>query len=97
MSDDTDEPKNIFKFGAVEGGKAKEEEDTIPQNDYVVVDIDDIEYDVNGFLIFTPHHLAIMTDEGKGAIPALVLPIGRVKTAVLASVIEDADGEDLPF
>lgn len=93
MNDDTDEPTNIFKFGAVDGGK--KEEVAIPQNDYVVVDIDGIEYDVNGFLIFTPHHLAIMTDEGQGAIPALVLPISRVKTAVLASII-DVD-EELPF
>lgn len=92
--DDMDEPTNVFKFGAVEGGKEKE--DSIPQNDYVVVDIDNIEYDVNGFLIFTPHHLAIMTDEGKGAIPALVLPISRVKTAVLASIVDEAE-EDMPF
>ncbi len=89
---DDDENNNVFKFGAVDGGK--KEEDKIPQNDYVVVDIDGIEYDVNGFLIFTPHHLAIMTDEGHGAIPALVLPISRVKTAVLASVIDD---EEMPF
>lgn len=92
--DDTEEPTNVFKFGAVTGGKT--EEDKIPQNDYVVVDIEDIEYDINGFLIFTPHHLAIMTDLGEGAIPALVLPIARVKTAVLASLIPE-DDESLPF
>lgn len=92
--DNTDEPTNIFKFGTVDGGK--KEEDIIPENDYIVVDIDDIEYDIKGFLIFTPHHLAIMTDEGKGAIPALVLPIGRVKSAVLASLLVDDEG-DLPF
>jgi hypothetical protein len=91
---DDEEPGNVFKFGAVKGGK-EDTEDKIPQSDYVVVDIDDVEFDVNGFLIFTPHHLAIMTDEGHGAIPALVLPIGRVKTAVLASLIPDED--DLPF
>lgn len=84
-----DESKNVFKFGAaIKGGKDAEDDDSIPHNDYFVVDIDDIEYDVNGFLVFTPHHLAIMRDEGKGAIPALVLPIGRVKTAVLTSVID---------
>lgn len=85
---DNDEDKtNVFKFGAVNGGKT--EDDAIPHNDYVVVDVDDEVYDVKGFLIFTPHHLAIMTDQGKGAIPALVLPISRVKTAVLASVIDE--------
>lgn len=85
--DDTEEPKNVFKFGTVDGGK--KEEDSIPQNDYVIVDVDDTEYDINGFLIFTPHHLAIMTDLGEGAIPALVLPIGRVKSAALASLFEE--------
>lgn len=92
--DDDDEPKNIFKFGAIDGGK--DEPDTIPQNDYVVVDTDDIEYNVNGFLVFTPHHLAIMTDLGAGVIPGLVLPIGRVKTAVLEELIPD-DESELPF
>jgi hypothetical protein len=90
-----DNEENVFRPSVFKGGK--EDEDQIPQNDYVVVDVDDVEYDVNGFLIFTPHHLAIMTDQGKGAIPALVLPIGRVKTAVLASVIEDEDGEESLF
>ena len=93
--DDTDEPTNVFKFGAIESSKPKED-DAIPQNDYVVVDIEDVEYEVSGFLIFTPHHLAIMTDVGGGPIPGLVLPIGRVKTAVLLSVIEDSE-ESLPF
>lgn len=94
MNDDGQEPTNIFKFGTLEGGKKAE--DAIPQNDYVVVDIDGLEYDVNGFLIFTPHHLAIMTDLGAGPVPALVIPINRVKTAVLASIIDNID-EDLPF
>lgn len=95
MDDDQEQPTNVFKFGAINGDKS--DEDTIPQNDYVVVDIDDTEYDINGFLIFTPHHLAIMTDLGKGAIPALVLPIARVKTAVLASLLDDDTGSTLPF
>lgn len=87
--EDEQEPTNVFKFGAIDGNK--KDEDSIPQNDYIVIDIDDLEYDVNGFLIFTPHHLAIMTDEGKGAIPALVLPIGRVKSAVLASLFDEEE------
>lgn len=90
MTDDNEngEPANVFKFGAVKGGKADDEQDSIPQNDYFVVDIDGYEFDINGFLIFTPHHLAIMRDEGKGAIPALVMPIARVRTAVLAKFID---------
>ena len=88
--DDDQEPTNVFKFGAVKGGK-DEGEDKIPQNDYYVCDIDDHEFDVNGFLIFTPHHLAIMRDEGEGAVPALVLPINRVKVAVLSSIVDDPE------
>lgn len=86
MDDDDDKP-NIFKFNAVKGGRDEDTEDKIPHNDYVVVDVEDYQFDVNGFLIFTPHHLAIMQDPGSGAVPALVLPIGRVKIAGLASVV----------
>lgn len=96
MDDIEGNDNNVFKFGAINGDK-KDDKDTIPQNDYVVIDVDDIEYDINGFLIFTPHHLAIMSDEGDGAIPALVLPINRVKTAVLAKLIPDDDTDNLPF
>lgn len=88
--DDNNEQSNVFKFGAIPGGKSEDEapEDKIPHNDYVVVDNEDNEFDINGFLIFTPHHLAIMQDGGQGAIPALVLPIARVKFAGLASVLD---------
>lgn len=96
MDDIEGNDNNVFKFGAINGDK-EDDKDTIPQNDYVVIDVDDIEYDINGFLIFTPHHLAIMSDEGDGAIPALVLPINRVKTAVLAKLIPDDDTDNLPF
>jgi len=90
MDDNENTGENVFKFGAITGGKDNEAEDTIPQNDYFVVDVDDIEYDINGFLIFTPHHLAIMRDEGKGAVPALVLTIARVKTAVLSKFVDNS-------
>ena len=94
--DDTEEPTNIFKFGAVKGGKEVEEDNSIPENDYIVIDIEDNELESSGFLIFTPHHLAIMRDNGKGAVPVLCLPIGRVKAAVLASDLDD-QYEELPF
>lgn len=77
-----DDDNNVFKFGAVKGGKDTTEEKTeIPVNDYVILDIDDHEFYATGFLIFTPHHLAIMRDNGAGAIPVMVMPIGRVKAA----------------
>ncbi len=80
---------NVFKFGSVKGGK--DVDDGIPTNDYVVVDVDNNEWQAHGFLIFTPHHLAIMRDDGKGAIPVLVMPIGRVKAAGLDEEISDED------
>lgn len=89
--DDNDEPKNIFKFGTITGGKeVEEQEDTKlpPQHDYMVVDLDDNAFEVNGFLIFTTHHLAIMKNDGDGVIPALVLPFERVKAAGLTSVFD---------
>lgn len=80
MSDD-----NVFRFGQIKGGKdgggPEEEEPGIPVNDYVISDVDGEEFYATGFLIFTSHHLAIMRDDGKGAIPVLVLPINRVKAA----------------
>lgn len=78
MNDDND---NVFRFGTVTGGKGTSEaaaDDGIPTNKYVITDIDHEEYFAEGFLIFTSHHLAVMRDFGKGAVPILVLPINRV-------------------
>lgn len=99
MSDDDN--GNVFQFGSVQGGKGtpeKESESGIPVNDYVVVDVDDESWYATGFLIFTPHHLAIMFDSGNGAgaIPVLVLPINRVKAAELYED-DTAEDEELPF
>lgn len=94
---DDEDKTNIFKFGAISGGKDEETEDKIPHNDYVIIDNDGNEFDVNGFLIFTPNHLAVMQDVGAGAIPALVLPLGRVKVAALAAVLGEPEDEALPF
>lgn len=69
---------NVLQFGVTEGGK---KEDAFPKNSYCVTDIDGIEWYAEGFLVFTPHHVAIMASTDKGAIPSLVLPIGRVKAA----------------
>lgn len=93
----SDDDNNVFRFGAVQGGKAakEEEEKRIPENDYVVVDIDDQEWFASGFLIFTPHHLAIMRDTGEGAVPVLVLPILRVKASELVEPEFDEDEPSL--
>lgn len=83
---------NIFRLGAIPGGKG-DKDDSIPENDYIVVDIDDEQYAATGFLVFTPHHLAIMRDAKKGVVPVLVLPIARVKSAEIFE--EDEEEDDL--
>lgn len=85
-----DEKDNVYQFGKIKGGK---DDNAVPENDYVVVDMDDDEYFAKGFLIFTPHHLAIMQDKGQGPVPTLCLPIGRVKFAELYE--EQTDGGTL--
>lgn len=84
-----DDDNNILQFGAIKGGKTAEEEG-IPENNYVVTDLDGEEFYASGFLIFTPHHCAIMQDFGKGAVPVLVLPLLRVAAA---EMVPDEEGE----
>lgn len=88
MNDDD----NVLTFGQIKGGKA-DEDDGIPENNYIVTDIDGVEFPATGFLIFTPHHCAVMQDKGKGAIPVLVLPLLRVAAA---EMVEDEEFEDEP-
>lgn len=84
MNDDND---NVFRLGTVKGGKDNDEPN-IPVNAYVVTDIDDNEFFGTGFMIFTSQHVAIMRDDGNGAIPVLVVPIARVKAA---EIFEDEE------
>lgn len=87
---DNNNNDNVFRLGAVQGGK---DTDSIPEDNYVVTDIDGMEFYATGFMIFTPHHLAIMKDEGRGAIPVLVVPIGRVRAAELSEEVDDDEAE----
>lgn len=99
MNDDEDiNNGNVFRFGTVTGGKTDTPsvEDGIPINDYIIHCTDGDDYYARGFLIFTPHHLAIMRDEGKGAIPVLVLPISKVHAAELYEDNGEED-EEVPF
>lgn len=89
MNDDND---NVFRLGSVKGGKDTTAEETIPVNDYVIMDLDGTEFFGTGFMIFTSHHIAIMKDNGNGAIPVLVVPIARVKAAEL---YEDIDTDEI--
>ena len=85
---------NIIPFGAIKGGKDETPDESIPQNDYVIQTMNGRTYAENGFLIFTPHHAAIMRDvEGKGAIPVLVVPLSNVE----AAFVDDEDEDELPF
>lgn len=76
---------NVLPFGKRQANSnnmsTTETGDGFPENNYVVVDIDNEEFYGTGFLIFTPHHCAIMKDFGKGAVPTLIVPLMRVKVA----------------
>lgn len=71
---------NVFPF---KGGKDQDGTE-IPVHDYVIIDVEDEEWDATGFMIFTSHHVAVMRDSTQGAVPVLVLPINRVKAATIA-------------
>ncbi len=74
---------NVIPFGSIPGGKEDEEE--FPSYPYIVIDVDDNEYDYEGYLIFTSHHVCIMEDGGsRGPVAGLMLPLNRVKVVVMA-------------
>jgi len=86
---------NIFHLGTINGGKGKEEEAKFPSNHYVITDIEDVEWFAEGFLIFTPHHVAIMKTTELGAVPDIVIPIGRVKAAQMCDELEEEESDDI--
>jgi hypothetical protein len=77
---------NIF---TIQGGKKDEDDDTLPLNEYTIIDIDGDHWPAEGFLVFTSQHVAVMRDTGKGAIPAMCIPLDRVKVAGLTSELFD--------
>jgi hypothetical protein len=83
---------NKFPFGVVKGGKGDEDSEALPEDNYAILDMDDNEFFGTGFLVFTPYHVAIMRDKGKGAVPVLLLPLNRVK---IAEVVDEEDLEIL--
>lgn len=83
---------NVLPFGAPKPNKTGDNVETgekFPENNYVITDIDDEDFFARGFLIFTPHHCAIMNDLGSGAVPVLVVPLIRVKVAEMVTEEED--------
>jgi hypothetical protein len=86
MDDDTED--NVVSFGKTREERAaangnEDDPNTFPVDSYVVVDVDGFEWYAEGFLVFTPDHVAIMKPGVKMAVPALVIPISRVKAALL--------------
>jgi hypothetical protein len=70
-------------------------ENTIPQSDYRLNFVNGEFAEAYGFLVFTSQHVAIMRDNGTGAIPILVAPLGTVQ---YANIVETEDTNDeLPF
>ena len=97
--DETPKDKNVFRImdGGVKNGPMPSEqtEDTIPQNPYVVVDVNGKEHYAEGFLLFTAQHVAVMRDTGEGALPILVIPLGMVANARI--VEENEATVEMPF
>ena len=77
---------NIVQFGQVKGGKSDEK---FPSYPYSILDIDDQDYYTEGYLIFTSHHVCVMTEGDNGPVTALMVPLHRVK---LVEIV-DADEE----
>lgn len=80
------------KIYSITGGKGGEGpvEKKLPTHQYVLFDRHDEEYNAEGFLIFTTSHVAIMRDEGEGAVPVLLLPMDLFKSA-------EIDEDEAPF
>lgn len=77
----------------IQGGK--QEGNVLPDNSYVIEDINGTEYLARGFAIFTPHHIAIMKNGANGAVPVFLMPLDRLGVMEIASD-EDDDQEELP-
>ncbi len=80
---------NIFSIH--NGGKKASGENTLPVNDYCLIDMTGEEFFGTGFLIFTSHHVAIMRDNGDGAVPVTMMPLANLK---VAEIVEE---EEAPF
>lgn len=90
-----DDNGNVIKFGAVQGGKADQEDD-IPQHNYMIETITGNQVGAKGFLVFTPQHIAIMRNLPEGALPVLVVPLDKVAYTKIVEIM-DADNPELPF
>lgn len=82
MNDD-----NIIPFGQVAGGKEPDDE-AVPVNLYEIMDIDGVSHQAEGFLIFTPQHVAIMRPLDEGALPLVIFPLSFVKYAKIADPVQ---------
>lgn len=96
MTDDTTTTQdNIRPFRIVAANEAEAEatEDILPQNEYVITTLGGQEFFATGFMLFTSHHIAVMTETERGAMPVLVVPL----TNVMAAEIVDEDEDEAPF
>lgn len=86
-----DEPTADTVFKLFKGGKEQDNQpNAVPVNTYEITLDDGTTHVATGFLIFTAQHVAVMRDEGDGAIPVLVMPLHRLQMALLSDEV-DAD------
>ncbi len=80
MSNDNTTEDGSTTFRLITGGKTTEgpPQPALPQNAYVVVDINGDEHFHEGFLVFTSQHVAIMRDTPTGGLPVFLMPLDKV-------------------
>lgn len=83
--DNTPDENNVIRIVRAENpaNDVPQVDEGIPTNTYRIVNIQNEEQIATGFLLFTSQHVAVMRDDGKGAIPVLVLPLNMCKFAEL--------------
>ena len=82
MSDD-----NVMQFGVFDGGK--NDKDVFPSHPYSIEDIEGNIYSAEGYLIFTSQHVCVMENVEDGAIPAIMIPLHRLKVVELVEYIDE--------
>lgn len=82
----SDDDNNIYRFGAIDGGKTEEKE--FPAHPYVIFDIEGDEHFYEGYLIFTTHHVCIMEEGPDGPVTGFMIPMNRVKHVELLETVD---------
>lgn len=81
MDDEKETENNVFRI--VSNKDTQPETNELPVNTYRLIDINGYSEDWVGFLVFTSQHVAVMREQGSGAIPLAVMPLNMLHRAVI--------------